>query len=861
MRRRWGVSWCVLLLSAAGCRPPAEQALREDTQAFRSGDLDRALREAGRARQRPDLLLLRSEILLARNDVTAALDILHSKLPADLGPLEPRRRMLEGYALSKQGRYSEAESRLSAACEMARAGRAADVLIAAQLLRGQICFRQYRPEAAEPFLKEALDTAIRTGDSYQQAAALLNLGFIPMKEMRWDEALSLFEQAAVQADRAGAQLVQSAVLANLSLCYAQLGDLDRAADARRRSLEVQRRAGARLFVVQGLGEMGNIFLLRNEPVEAARWFRQAIDLAREIQAPDEESSWLSTLAAALVQNGRWAEAEPVNREAQSLKQHTGDARGLLYVMLNTAEIAAGQSRDREAGRIYENVIAAASGDPPLEWSAHAGLARLESRLGRSAEASRHFEAALGWIERTRAELIRTEYKITFLTSLIRFYRDYVSHLLRSGEEGKALAVADSSRARLLARAPEPGTPSRAPSAGELIRQARAAGDAVLVYWLAPGESELWAITRGTFRRVAIPGEERIGPLVESHRNLIEVSLRNPIESASAAASELYQMLVRPVEDLVPRGSNVVIVPDGALHGLNFETLLAGGSRPHYWIEDVTVSVAPSLGALAVSAAGRRTGQVLLLGDPPAAGDAFARLPHALAEIEAIRKRFPAEQVNVHTGRDATPDAYFASHPESVSYIHFAAHAEANREAPLESAVILSPGARGFKLYARDVASVPLRARLVTISACRSAGAKIYSGEGLVGFAWAFLRAGADNVIAGLWDVSDRSTADLMARLYGGVAAGEVPAEALRQAKLALAGSPGNYRKPYYWAAFQLYTRTPAGRRKKLSQSAGPGQMSQKPPLAVSPGRPKSPCRASRSGASGRPVKRSATFPH
>jgi hypothetical protein len=46
------------------------------------------------------------------------------------------------------------------------------------------------------------------------------------------------------------------------------------------------------------------------------------------------------------------------------------------------------------------------------------------------------------------------------------------------------------------------------------------------------------------------------------------------------------------------------------------------------------------------------------------------------------------------------------------------------------------------------------------------GGRAMSGEGLVGFAWAFLRAGAKRVVAGLWDVDDRSTAALMDALYG-----------------------------------------------------------------------------------------------
>jgi CHAT domain-containing protein len=75
-------------------------------------------------------------------------------------------------------------------------------------------------------------------------------------------------------------------------------------------------------------------------------------------------------------------------------------------------------------------------------------------------------------------------------------------------------------------------------------------------------------------------------------------------------------------------------------------------------------------------------------------------------------------------------------------------------------VILSPHGAGFKLFARDVVK-----NLVTISACTSAGARISAGQGLVGFAWAFLEAGACNVIAGLGDVNEGSAVRIMANMY------------------------------------------------------------------------------------------------
>ena len=173
-------------------------------------------------------------------------------------------------------------------------------------------------------------------------------------------------------------------------------------------------------------------------------------------------------------------------------------------------------------------------------------------------------------------------------------------------------------------------------------------------------------------------------------------------------------------------------------------------------------------------------------------------------MASVTRRFGGRDQVVLAREAATPEAYRAAGPGGFSAIHFTAHAVANRESPLDSAVLLSGG----KLYAREVMDVPLTADLVTVSACRGVGLRTYSGEGLVGFAWAFLRAGARHVIAGLWDVNDQSTAALMDVLYRELAAGKPPAAALRAAKLSLIASPGNLRKPYYWAPFQLYTVTP-----------------------------------------------------
>jgi CHAT domain-containing protein len=265
-------------------------------------------------------------------------------------------------------------------------------------------------------------------------------------------------------------------------------------------------------------------------------------------------------------------------------------------------------------------------------------------------------------------------------------------------------------------------------------------------------------------------------------------------------------LVAPAKKYMRTGSRVVIVPDASLFEVNFETLLVPGEpHPHYWIDDATVSTATSLALLAPRSRAKGRGNILLIGNPVSARPEFPALPYSGTELRSIADRFPSNQRVTFEGDQARPSVYGLASPGSFAWIHFAAHGIASKESPLDSAIILSKEGDSYKLYARDIAAVPLKADLVTISACYGSGSRTYAGEGIVGLAWAFLLAGAHNVVASLWEANDYYTAQLMDKMYERLKAGDEPAYALRTAKLTLLHSPYVCRNPRYWGAFQLYT--------------------------------------------------------
>ena len=264
------------------------------------------------------------------------------------------------------------------------------------------------------------------------------------------------------------------------------------------------------------------------------------------------------------------------------------------------------------------------------------------------------------------------------------------------------------------------------------------------------------------------------------------------------------MLVEPAAALIRGANRIAIIPDGRLAAFNLETLVMPDAPQRYWIEDVTIQTAPSLRLLSSSThAQNARARMLLIGNAPQADPAFAPLRYASAEIDRVRRHF--DQTTTLAGANATPRAYLASAPESYSYLHFVAHGVATRQRPLDSAVILARDRDGYKLYAREILAHPLKARLVTISSCHGAGKRAFEGEGLVGLAWAFLGAGAHEVIAALWEVNDAATPELMDTMYASIRAGQEPAVALRQAKLKMVRSNSVYRKPLYWAPFVLYS--------------------------------------------------------
>jgi CHAT domain-containing protein len=843
----------VFALGACRKEAPPEEVYAQLREKTRHGQLEAALRDSDEAYHRYygrstewawRFRVLKAHILVLRGSTKAAIELLNENLPPSLATsdIAVRQKLVMGLAHEFSQQFDVAEQDFSVAEQLATSFQpalAGDVAQAQGILKSD----QNKYEEAESAFRKSLAIARQQNLPFLQVNALGSLGNVAMGQERYSEAIDWYKAALELSKSLGAQTGVAKAFGNMAWSYSKLGDFENALTYYKQAEDASARAGLDKDQAYWLTGISNVYYEQHDYGRAEEVLVQALDLARHQDDKRTLVEFLNDLAEIALETGQTESAEKYYSEAAQIEQAGLDQSGLVESLLVRGRIDQNKRAYAHAEESFLRVAGESKAEASQKWEAQARLGRVYADEARYAQAEREFRHSIRTIEGVRSSVQAEDLRLSFLSGAITFYSDYIGFLISRHRPEDALQVAELSRARTLAEgignAPKRlSFPLREFQPRQIAQRTKSI---LLFYWLGQKKSYVWVITPTKMSCAALPGATEIDPLVKSYREAV-FSGRDVLGGGNSDGEKLYTLLIEPAKKLIPPGSRVILLPDGSLYGLNFETLLVPGPKPHFWIEDVTLTTASSLtllfagrnsyngnNSLGKSAGSReargihqryvdaafdtehrdpagafRDGNLLLVGDATQAAAEFPVLRQARAEMAQVGRYFPDSRRAVLAGPQATPSKFLASTPERFAYLHFVTHGSASRAHPLDSAVILSPDGDSFKLYARDIVKHPLSAYLVTISACSGSGTRAYSGEGLVGLSWAFLRAGAHNVIAALWEVSDASTPQLMDRLYGELSRGADPASALRKAKLSLLKSDSVFKKPFYWAPFQLY---------------------------------------------------------
>ncbi len=350
---------------------------------------------------------------------------------------------------------------------------------------------------------------------------------------------------------------------------------------------------------------------------------------------------------------------------------------------------------------------------------------------------------------------------------------------------------------------------------------------------------------GAVSAIDLGSASRIDAAVQKWRDAFESRTLDPSadEARLRVQGEVLRRLVwDPVVAVIGGASSVILVPDGALHLINFSCLPSGPGR--YLIEDGPTirRVMAERDILPTSHAEKSTmgGALFACGGPDfGAGSArvsrrrenardlvFGPLPGARVEVEDLdalwRKREGSAERRILLGKQATEDA-FVEMIVGAGTIHVATHAffldaEARRKDRLREGLLFrsglalagATGAVGLNggdglLTAAEISSLDLEgAGWVTLSACGTGLGDVRLGEGVLGLERAFRVAGARTLIVSLWPVGDQETRTWMGLFYNYGFGGLSAAEAVRQASMDMLRErreAGRSTHPASWGAF------------------------------------------------------------
>ena len=172
--------------------------------------------------------MLRVEVLLATGKADDAIAELKRPLPAtpEFTELRARQKLRMGHASRVKGQCAAAEQPLEEARRMAADAGLPGIAAEAETIHGACLLGQKKPAEAEAVLRQAIEHARQSGDTYLESGALINLGFVRQSQYRYDEAAAIFQRLA-DVTQAQARAQYPFALVNLSVCLARLGEFEK----------------------------------------------------------------------------------------------------------------------------------------------------------------------------------------------------------------------------------------------------------------------------------------------------------------------------------------------------------------------------------------------------------------------------------------------------------------------------------------------------------------------------------------------------------------------------------------------------------------------------------------------------------
>ena len=348
---------------------------------------------------------------------------------------------------------------------------------------------------------------------------------------------------------------------------------------------------------------------------------------------------------------------------------------------------------------------------------------------------------------------------------------------------------------------------------------------VIEFFASDSTTYAFVISKNDFIIKELPTPKLRERITTFHQTIVS---RNNQEYLSLG-HDIYNELIAPIQDRLT-GDKIVIIPDGPLWNLNFELLLTQKSTSKnpkhfpYLLKEYAISYSNSatllFNPLLPEKPKAKQNECLAFSFSDSTNTGSSQniplatlrntkedLPGTREEIKAIAEIIDGQY---YYGSEAV-ERNFKKNVTNYSILHLALHGEVDDEHPENSRLFFTKDKDTLEdnlLYSHEIFALDIPTELAVLSACNTGTGKIADGEGIMSLGNAFQYAGTKSLLLSSWEVSDKTTPQLMKYFYTNLKDGMEKSKALQHAKLQYLENADKHRvSPFYWGGFYLVGET------------------------------------------------------
>lgn len=294
---------------------------------------------------------------------------------------------------------------------------------------------------------------------------------------------------------------------------------------------------------------------------------------------------------------------------------------------------------------------------------------------------------------------------------------------------------------------------------------------------------------------------------------------------------LYRILWQPIEETLSH-DNIIIIPDGNLFNLSFETLssipvnsykaLASNSllnkhqisynyslllidkhKTPTFFENNFIAFTPEFND------SMKSNYKTAIRDSIFLDKAYLTLLPQPFSKDLAKSSSRIFEGTLFSNEKASKQV-FTKQAKEHKIIHIGTHAESNNVSPELSRLIFAKNVSDTlatddnSLYTYEIYNQNLSSNLAILTACETGKPTYQAGEGMISLAHAFNYAGSESILTSLWKIDEQSSAQIIESFYDYIKQGKPKNKALQKAKLDyLTTAEGRTLAPQYWAGLVL----------------------------------------------------------